>query len=119
MNVARWAGLTAALMALWQATGCAPLLSARGTEPEPVADIVDSLTVDPVAQQEFDSALQAARWRWLRALDESAAGRWDGAREELDQAFYTLAAVDDNPYLEEGLGERDVQAEVDAVAASM
>jgi membrane-bound lytic murein transglycosylase D len=119
VNVARWAGLTAALMALWQATGCAPLLSARGTEPEPVADIVDSLTVDPVAQQEFDSALQAARWRWLRALDESAAGRWDGAREELDQAFYTLAAVDDNPYLEEGLGERDVQAEVDAVAASV
>ncbi len=94
---------------------CAPFWTGRPSTPTTMTTIVDSLTVDPILEQEFDGALQAARWRWLRALDESAAGRYDGAREELDQAYYTLAAVDDNPYLEGALGERDPQAEVDAV----
>lgn len=108
---------TAALMVA-HLSACAPFLS-RQQEPVPVATLADSVRVDPVLQQEFDGALQAARWRWLRALDETRAERFDGAREELDQAYYALAAVDDNPFLEEGLGDRDVQAEVDAVATSV
>lgn len=102
-----------------QWVACSPFWAGRPTAPLQVDSLVDSLTVDPVLVLELDGALQAARWRWLRALDESAAGRYDGAREELDQAYYTLAAVDDNPNLEGTLGGRDPQAEVDAVAQAL
>lgn len=101
-----------------QWVACAPFQSSH-TGPTSTASTVDSLTVDPVLEQEFDGTLQAARWRWLRALDESAAGRYDGAREELDQAYYTLATVDDNPYLEGALGERDPQTEIDHIAQAV
>jgi membrane-bound lytic murein transglycosylase D len=97
---------------------CSAFWAGRPSAPLGVNTVVDSLTVDPILMLEFDGALRAARWRWLRALDESAAGRYEGAREELDQAYYTLAAVDDNPYLEGALG-RDPQAEVDAVAQAV
>ena len=107
-----------ALSALHMAA-CAPFWAGRPAAPPTAASVADSLSVDPILEQEFDGALQAARWRWLRALDESAAGRHDGAREELDQAYYTLATVDDNPYLEGTLGERDPQAEVDAIAQAV
>jgi membrane-bound lytic murein transglycosylase D len=102
-----------------QMAACAPFWAGRSPAPPTTVSIVDSLSVDTVLEQEFDGALQAARWRLLRSLDEGAAGRYDRAREELDQAYYTLAAVDDNHYLEGALGERDRQVEVDAIAQAV
>ena len=115
MNIGLCVRIAVGLLGALQWVACAPFWAGHAQAPLSVADVVDSLAVDPVLEQEFDGALKTARWRWLRALDESAAGRYDGAREELDQAYYTLAAVDDSPHLEGALGQRDPQAEVDAV----
>lgn len=117
MNIGR--GLVCCLLASLNWVSCSALTLGRTPTSLPTATMADSLTVDPVLVQEFDGALQAARWRWLRALDEDAAQRWDDAREELDQAYYTLAAIDDNPQLEGALGDRNPQAEVDAVAKAV
>ncbi|MCY3737462.1 MAG: LysM peptidoglycan-binding domain-containing protein [Gemmatimonadaceae bacterium] len=99
-----------------QWTACASLQApsqpAPEAAPEPGPPAVE---VDPSREPEFDAALREARWRWLRALDELRSERHDRAREELDQAYYTLALVDGSPILDE-LGERDGQAEVDALA---
>lgn len=119
MNGARGVGLACCVLGSLQWASCAALPLGRTAAPTPGTAVADSLALDPVLLQEFDGALQIARWRWLRALDEDAAERYDGAREELDQAYYTLAAIDDNPYLEEALGDRDPQAEVDAVAQAV
>ena len=110
------AALVVALASQW--TGCASRLT-----PAPLQDAsdsaIDTVAVDPMLEREFDGALRAARWRLLRALDESAAERHDDAREELDQAFHTLATVDDSPVLDGALGDRDAQAEVDAMATAV
>lgn len=119
MSIARRVGIVViGVVSVLQWGACSAFWAGRPSAPLGVNTVVDSLTVDPILMLEFDGALRAARWRWLRALDESAAGRYEGAREELDQAYYTLAAVDDNPYLEGALG-RDPQAEVDAVAQAV
>lgn len=119
MSIARRVGIVViGVVSALQWGACSAFWAGRPSAPLGVNTVVDSLTVDPILMLEFDGALRAARWRWLRALDESAAGRYEGAREELDQAYYTLAAVDDNPYLEGALG-RDPQAEVDAVAQAV
>ena len=111
--------LAAVLLAGW--TACAGLRAPHKPAPEaappPEFPAVDP-GLDPGREREFDAALREARWRWLRALDESRAGRHDRAREELDQAYYTLALVDGSPILDE-LGERDGQAEVDALAGGL
>ena len=111
--------LAAAGLVWW--TACANLPGPRPPAPEPAPEPSapsPGVGVDPSRELEFDAALLEARWRWLRALDESRAGRHDRAREELDQAYYTLAVVDGSPILDE-LGERDGQAEVDALAANL
>lgn len=111
--------LAAVVLVGW--TACASLRAPREPAPEAVPETAlppADPDLDPGREREFDAALREARWRLLRALDESRAGRHDNAREELDQAYYTLAVVDGSPILDE-LGERDGQAEVDALAADV
>ena len=50
-----------------QWVACSPFWAGRPTAQLQVDSLVDSLTVDPVLVLELDGALQAARWRWLRA----------------------------------------------------
>ncbi|MDA0334103.1 MAG: lytic transglycosylase domain-containing protein, partial [bacterium] len=120
MRAAHFVGIACGTLCALQMTACAPFWAMRSTaSASSAASVVDSLAVDAILEQEFDGTLRMARWRWLRGLDEGAAGRFDGAREELDQAFYTLAALDDNPYLEGALGGRNPQAEVDAIAQAV
>ena len=106
-------------VAALQWTACASLHAPRQPAPEAAPEPGPrAVEVDPSREPEFDAALREARWRWLRALDELRAERHDRAREELDQAYYTLALIDGSPILDE-LGERDGQAEVDALAADL
>ena len=111
--------LAGVAVAWWAACASLPAPLKPPPEPVPEAEIppVDP-GLDPGREREFDAALREARWRWLRALDESRAGRHDRAREELDQAYYTLAVVDGSPILDE-LADRNGQAEVDALAADV
>ena len=111
--------LAAAVLVSW--TACAGLRAPHKPPPEVAPEAPPPPAdpgLDPGREREFDAALREARWRWLRALDESRAGRHDRAREELDQAYYTLAEVDGSPILDE-LGDRDGQAEVDALAGDL
>lgn len=102
-----------------QLTSCASLFA-----PSPPADpqglaSADSLIVDPAVARALDVALGAARWRLLRSLDESAAGRYEEARQELDLALHALAAIDDDPGLDSALEEGGARAEVDALGGAV
>lgn len=109
----------AAAVAALQLSACVGFVG----RPAPTADDgavgADSLAADPALERQVDGALDTARWRLLRALDERAAGRYDGAREELDQALYALAAVDDSPLLDGTQADSSARAQVDAVAAAV
>ena len=94
------AGEALLLLAAMQVGACSPLWTGRTAVDIPLPVVEDSLYVDPVLGREFDSALFAARWHLLRALDERSGGEHEAARGELDHAFHILASLQDSPYLE-------------------
>lgn len=116
--IARWWALGAA--AVLPLGACAGFAGRPAPPPEADAALPDSgAVVDPTVIRQVDGALGMARWRLLRALDEEAAGRYDGARDELDQALRALATVDDSPLLDGAQADSAVQSRVDSVAAAV
>ena len=62
-------------------------------DPQPVVEPADSLYAGPSLERERERLLLQARWRHLRALEEVAARRFESAQMELDKAFLTLTAL--------------------------
>ena len=62
-------------------------------DPQSVAEPADSLYADLSFERERQRLILQARWRHLRALEEIAAKRFESAQRELDKAFLTLMAL--------------------------
>ena len=82
---------------------CAPKWVVHDDHP-PVAEPEDSVYVDLSFERDRERLLLRARWRHLRALEAIAAGRFETAQRELDKAFFTLTALQQE---EEGVDEQE------------
>ncbi len=54
----------------------------------------DSVRIDMHLSVDGRSGLKAARWHLLRALEAQSVGRFEHARQDLDQAFHILAELE-------------------------
>ena len=71
---------------------CAPKWVAQ-EDSQSVSEPADSVYTELSLERERERLLLRARWRHLRALEEISARRFESAQKELDKAFSTLMAL--------------------------
>ena len=93
------------LLLLLPLSACASWRTDRVSEVETTVR-QDSVRIDLDVHANVRSGLRAARWLLLRATEARALGLFEQARQDLDQAFHILAAMEADDTIQEAAREQ-------------